>query len=102
VNFRIRFPERQDERVLVLSEQMTTQEALDQTFFALQDLVKPYNYLQTWGLFRSPDKRPLITMAGGDDDIPASAFFQPNSTWEAWRLKEPFTFGRAPRIVPLD
>jgi hypothetical protein len=99
INLRINFPERQDERVIVISTRMTIQLALDQVYFELGGLVRPYTYLQNWALLSHPDQRPLVTMAGGFDDMPASAFLRPNTTWVACRLEQPFTFGQTPKFV---
>jgi hypothetical protein len=103
IGIHTRFPRERREQMLVVTPDMTVQDVLDETYLMLGGLVRPYQYMQTWGLFRMPGLRPLVTIGGGDDhDKPASALFPPNSEWQARRLGAPFTFGQKPKVIEVD
>lgn len=86
----INFPNLKSNQSIEIESSTTVQNVLDSIFFMLDDIVKPYTYLEKWVLTERKVGVKLIIREVAYK-VPASFIFTPSSKWEANPLDTPYS-----------
>lgn len=74
---------------LTIHSDDTVQDILDEIYYMISDVVKPYKYLESWVLLEKRTQRAAIISGDIYDWIPAQSIFKINSLWKVVYLDKP-------------
>lgn len=74
---------------LTIHSDDTVQDILDEIYYMISDVVKPYKYLESWVLIEIKTQRAAIISDDIYDWIPAQSIFKINSLWKVVYLDKP-------------
>lgn len=82
--------EKNDKReYLTIHSDDTVQDILDEIYYMISDVVKPYKYLKSWVLLEKKTQRAAIISDDVYDWISAQSIFKINSLWKVVYLDKP-------------
>lgn len=74
---------------ITLHPSASVKDILDEIYYMISDIVKPYKYLETWVLLETKTQRAAIISEDMYDWIPAQSIFKINSLWRVVYLNKP-------------
>ena len=74
---------------LTIHSDNTVQDILDEIYYMISDVVKPYKYLESWVLLEKKTQRAAIISDDVYDWISAQSIFKINSLWKVVYLDKP-------------